>query len=181
MIIKSNFKTLKMLNKYICYISKLRVNEHFYMKALHLSKLLVYIFIYYLVHIWCLQCKGTTVEVSCNNDTLFLDFELRFQDLWYVVLAKDRNFHLYIKKIHKYISINCLLYINVLTIYQCVVVYTKYAFKLDLYFLRLHYHHPLRWHILSHLSALLGHHCSNLSKYFSIYIQHIKSLNLIRH
>lgn len=146
----------------------------------------MYIFINYLVHIWCLQCKRTTVEVSCNNDTLFLDLELRFQDLWYVVLAKDRNFHLYIKKLHKYISINCTaiyqcinyIIINVLT----VVVYTKYAFKLDLYFLRLHYHHPLRWHILSHhLSALLGHHCSNLSKYFSIYIQHIKSLNLIRH
>lgn len=74
----------------------------------------VYIYIYYLVHIWCLQCKRTTVEVSCNNDTLFPDLELRFQDLWYVVLAKDRNFHLYIKKIHKYISINCT------AIYQCI-------------------------------------------------------------
>lgn len=144
------------------------------MKALHLSKLFVYIFIYYLVHIWCLQCKRTAVEVSCNNDNLFPDLELIFQDLWYAVLANDRNFHLYIKKIHKYISINCTdIYVHVLT----VVLYTKYAFKLNLYFLPLHYHHPLRWHILSHhLSGLLGHHCSNLSKYFSIYIYSILNL-----
>lgn len=116
MIIKSNFKTLKIFNKYICYISKLGVNVHFYMKALHLSTLFVYIFIYYLVHIWCLQCKRTAVEVSCNNDNLFPDLELIFQDLWYAVLANDRNFHLYIKKIHKYISINCT------DIYQCTCI-----------------------------------------------------------
>lgn len=70
-----------MLNKYICYGPKLCVKVHFYIIALNIPKLCVCIFIYYLVHIWCLQCKTTTVKDFCKNDTLSLDLELRFLDL----------------------------------------------------------------------------------------------------